>query len=77
MANMSYCRFENTANDLSDCLGAIEEAIENGMTMEQFKKSLSDYELNGFHRLMSTIQAIQDSVVELDEAEGFEVDEVE
>ena len=25
MANMSYCRFENTYNDLRDCLAAIKE----------------------------------------------------
>lgn len=24
MANMSYCRFENTSIDLSDCVGAME-----------------------------------------------------
>ena len=26
MANMSYCRFENTHNDLTDCVYAIAEA---------------------------------------------------
>ena len=25
MANMSYCRFENTLDDLVDCLNALEE----------------------------------------------------
>jgi hypothetical protein len=25
MGNMSYCRFENTANALRDCLGAIND----------------------------------------------------
>ena len=75
MANMSYCRFENTASDLDDCLGAIEDAIENGLTMEQFKKSLSDYELMGFHRLMSTCEAMLNAVTELEEREIFEVDD--
>ena len=28
MANMSYCRFENTSNDLRDCVGAMEEAYD-------------------------------------------------
>ena len=28
MANMSYCRFENTADDLDDCVNAIDEMIE-------------------------------------------------
>lgn len=26
MANMGYCRFQNTANDLRDCVSALEEA---------------------------------------------------
>lgn len=29
MANMSYCRFENTSSDLQDCVDAIEE---NGLS---------------------------------------------
>ena len=28
MANMSYCRFENTNNDLRDCVDAMEEAYD-------------------------------------------------
>lgn len=29
MANMSYCRFENTMHDLADCLSALEEVVYN------------------------------------------------
>jgi len=29
MANMSYCRFENTYNDLKDCLEHINDECEN------------------------------------------------
>jgi hypothetical protein len=29
MANMSYCRFENTYNDLVDCIDNIEEEANN------------------------------------------------
>ena len=29
MANMSYCRFENTFNDLIDCIDNIEQEAEN------------------------------------------------
>jgi len=29
MANMSYCRFENTYNDLVDCIDNIEEEASN------------------------------------------------
>lgn len=27
MANMSYCRFQNTASDLRDCVEALEELV--------------------------------------------------
>ena len=39
MANMSYCRFENTARDLRDCV----QAIENG----EHTDDLSSYEKGG------------------------------
>jgi len=39
MPNMSYCRFENTAKDMQDCIYAIEER-----DVYEF----SDYELRGF-----------------------------
>lgn len=28
MANMSYCRFENTYSDLADCVGALRDCEE-------------------------------------------------
>ena len=40
MANMSYCRFENTSKDLRDCVNAMEEAYD----MEEL--DLSSYELS-------------------------------
>ena len=42
MPNRSYCRFENTSNDLADCV----RAIENGETNE-----MSSYEYEGLKRL--------------------------
>lgn len=40
MANMSYCRFENTIRDLQDCVYAMEEAesIED-LDMNDYEKS--------------------------------------
>jgi hypothetical protein len=35
MANMSYCRFENTYNDLQDCWGIIDESPESLSESEQ------------------------------------------
>ncbi len=49
MSNMSYCRFENTANDLADCVSA----IERGET-----EDLSSYELNGLTRILEMAEDI-------------------
>ena len=43
MGNMSYCRFENTAADLRDCLSA----IHRGETDD-----LSSYEIAGLTNIM-------------------------
>ncbi len=51
MGNMSYCRFENTAQDLQDCV----RAIENGDVYD-----FSDYELNGFKKLIRLAEEIVD-----------------
>ncbi len=45
MANMSYCRFENTARDLRDCI----EALEEGTFLE-------GYELSGYENIMELAQ---------------------
>ena len=47
---MSYCRFENTARDLRDCL----DAIENGAHTED----LNSYERNGLEDLLSICETI-------------------
>ena len=44
MANMSYCRFQNTSMDLADCL----DALENHWDMD-----LSTDEVNGLENLLA------------------------
>ena len=51
MANMSYCRFENTAKDLRDCV----DAIRNGEYDE-----LNDYELKGLKEILYLAGLIMD-----------------
>jgi len=51
MGNMSYCRFENTARDLRDCVNA----IRNGETDE-----LNDYEVEGLQEILDLAQEIMD-----------------
>ena len=46
---MSYCRFENTAKDVQDCIYAIEE---------RDVYDFSDYELRGFKEVFELAQEI-------------------
>ena len=50
MANMSYCRFENTTKDMQDCLYAIEE----GDT-----KNLSRYEASALREFLDLAEEIK------------------
>tara|TARA_R100000152_G_C6570275_1_gene37843 strand:- start:127 stop:333 length:207 start_codon:yes stop_codon:yes gene_type:complete len=49
MANMSYCRFENTARDLGDCVDAL-----NNREVDE----LSSYEVTGLRDLLDSAQEI-------------------
>ena len=51
MGNMSYCRFENTANDLQDCVNA----IDRGETDE-----LNEYEKSGLAEILKLSEYIVD-----------------
>ena len=59
MANMSYCRFENTARDLRDCL----QAIENGELDD-----LSSYERDGLEELLSYCEEMFHMKEEIEDA---------
>ena len=39
MGNMSYCRFENTMNDLMDCINNIQREAENS-TDEHYRQEM-------------------------------------
>lgn len=51
MPNMSYCRFENTAKDMQDCIYAIEE---------RDVYDFSNHELRGFKEVYELAQVIVD-----------------
>lgn len=59
MANLSYCRFENTARDLSDCV----EAIDN----QEISTESNDSELEGLRCLLILAREVLDreDVIEL------------
>ena len=53
MGNMSYCRFENTMNDLRDCLRHIDQEAENDRDeserqemLELFREICEDWDGN-------------------------------
>jgi hypothetical protein len=52
MSNMSYCRFENTNNDLGECLAAMED-----VRVDLDDLDLNKYEAAAFHELASRCAA--------------------
>ena len=52
MPNMSYCRFENTAQDLDDCVNAIREGE---------IKDLNEYEIPALKNLIELCKEVIDS----------------
>ena len=60
MANMSYCRFENTARAMADCVSAIED--------NETSENLSMYEVNGLkdmQMLAMDLINLQDDIEDL------------
>lgn len=51
MPNMSYCKFQNTADDLEDCFKAMEE---NNFDVE----NLSESERRGYEKLIELCNEI-------------------
>jgi len=49
MANMSYCRFENTVRDMRDCINAIEDKETD---------ELSKYEVNALSEFLDLAREI-------------------
>jgi hypothetical protein len=68
MANMSYCRFENTLNDLVDCFQNISEEAENSRD-ERARKEMIRF-------LFENIDFIEDLKRELDNP-GMFIDDKE
>lgn len=71
MSSMSYCRFENTVNDMHSCLADLQEAVENGLSLDQFLQELSsDYERQS---VRSMIVLLQDMTEAFDNLENTEI----
>ena len=65
MPNMSYCRFQNTVQDMEDCFNTMYEAVDAEEPMQ-----LSDDEQRAFQRMYDMLQDLQemmDSVTEMED----------
>jgi len=74
MSNMSYCRFENTSRDFSDCLEAVRTMVDcQGMEDLDFEEGdsrevysdLSDYEKRGLKSLLEECEEFKELAEEL------------
>jgi len=54
MANMSYCMFENTYNDLDQCYEALADALDEG-SLREFLDNMSTEEREAFSRMRSLV----------------------
>jgi len=76
MANMSYCRFENTYRDLNDCVNALGEALDDGLTFKEFLDGLSQDEQYYFKRMLTRAQDLMDNTDELRMVEGKQLEAI-
>lgn len=75
MANMSYCRFQNTLHDLYDCQNALEDFVDNDENVIS-----SDEERRYAKRLIEVCREIADHFEESDidrQAEMFNQEDSE
>ena len=60
MANMSYCRFENTANDIDDCIDALDE---NDWDLEKMKENASSkHESRAIDRFIELCKTVAENL---------------
>ena len=63
MSNMSYCRFENTANDMEDCIEALEESGWN--LDEMIENASSPYEARAMQKFVDLCRDVADGFEDL------------
>ena len=68
MANMSYCRWENTANDLQDCMNSLGDVHD----FTEWFEALSSYEQQGVRNILSMAKTINEELASEFEGAGVE-----
>ena len=78
MANMSYCQFENTASAMQQCFDTLQEAVDNGLSFDQFMERLSsDYERSGARRMADLMLDMAGAFEQLHDNEGLSDEQLE
>ncbi len=70
MANMSYCRFQNTLLDFTDCYNTIDEAIMDDVDFDTFCEELGADERLAFTRLVHKAKLFLELVNEFQDVEA-------
>jgi hypothetical protein len=78
MANMSYCQFENTVDDMQQCFDTLAEAVENGLSYDQFIERVgSDYEKRAVNKMVDLLLNMQEAFDQLNDNQGLSEAELE
>ena len=67
MGNMSYCRFENTSNDMADCIDALEEIDWNFDKL--LESASSKFEKHGMKEFVEQCRLVAEVFEDLDLSE--------
>lgn len=58
MANMTYCRWENTSNDLQDCMNSLSDVHD----IAEWFAGLNSYEQRGVRNILSMAKIINEEL---------------
>lgn len=76
MSNMSYCRFQNTAIDLEDCVEEMQESGVEKLSMEECKAATRLYDLcQEYIRAYEETSKHDDPIDQYEEQMKFEDDD--
>jgi len=74
MPSMSYCVFENTDSDMSQCVERLSEAVDDGISLVQFlEECSSDYERRAVRSLVEQSRSLIELYEQLESCEEEEL----
>ena len=73
MANLSYCRWENTSNDMCDCWNAMADAMAEVENLKEWFEDLNEYEQSGFRNFMYLADQFVSEIIPECESAGIDI----